>query len=99
MPTRGFLIHRAHRYKIHHAAVLFRDDHDGDELIDVIEGNRKYVRCLYAYNKVDTVPIEEIDRLARLPNSTVMSCHMNLHLDNLLADVSPAFALSVRAVR
>lgn len=23
-----------------------------DEVIDVIEGNRKYIRCLYAYNKV-----------------------------------------------
>jgi len=24
-----------------------------DDLIDMIEGNRRYVRCLYVYNKVD----------------------------------------------
>jgi ribosome-interacting GTPase 1 len=23
-----------------------------DDLIDVIEGNRRYVKCLYVYNKV-----------------------------------------------
>jgi hypothetical protein len=23
-----------------------------DDVIDMIEGNRKYIRCLYAYNKV-----------------------------------------------
>lgn len=75
------------RYKIHNCEVLFRGDHTGDELIDVIEGNRKYVRCLYAYNKVDTVTIEDVDRLARLPNSTIMSCYMDMHLDNLLQEV------------
>jgi len=75
------------RYKIHNCEVLFRGDHTPDELIDVIEGNRKYVKCLYAYNKIDTVTIEDVDRLARKPNSTVMSCYMDLHLDNLLQEV------------
>ena len=28
-----------------------RDDRSTDELIDVINGNRKYVRCLRLYNK------------------------------------------------
>lgn len=26
----------------------------------MIEGNRKYIRCLYAYNKIDTITIEEV---------------------------------------
>lgn len=39
-------------YRIHNAEVLFREDCSVDDLIDVIEGNRKYVRCLYVYNKV-----------------------------------------------
>ena len=43
--------------------------------------------CLYVYNKVDTVYIEDVDRLARLPTSTVISCHMKLGLDNLLVEV------------
>lgn len=50
-------------YKIHNAHVSFRDDHDVDELIDVIESNRKYVKCIYVYNKIDTVSIEDVDKL------------------------------------
>lgn len=41
-----------HEYRIHNCEVLFRDDCSADDLIDVIEGNRKYIKCLYAYNKV-----------------------------------------------
>lgn len=42
----------AQEYKIHNAEVLFREDATIDDFIDVIEGNRKYTRCLYVYNKV-----------------------------------------------
>jgi ribosome-interacting GTPase 1 len=31
-------------YKIHNADVLFREDAGPDELIDIIEGNRKYIK-------------------------------------------------------
>lgn len=31
-----------------------------DDLIDVIEGNRRYTRCLYVYNKIDVCSIEEV---------------------------------------
>ena len=31
---------------------IYLPTYDQDEVIDVIEGNRKYIRCLYAYNKV-----------------------------------------------
>ena len=53
-------------------------------MIDVIEGNRKYVRCLYVYNKIDTLSIEEVDQLARLPDSVVISIYMDLNIDYLL---------------
>lgn len=45
-------------YKIHNADVLVHDDSTVDDLIDVIEGNRKYVNCLYCYNKIDTISLE-----------------------------------------
>lgn len=64
--------------------MIFRDDYGVDELIDVIEGNRKYVKCLYVYNKIDTVCIEDVDRLARLPYSTVCSIRLNLNVDTVL---------------
>lgn len=71
-------------YRIHNAEVLFREDCGVDDLIDVIEGNRKYIRCLYVYNKIDSLSIEEVDTLARLPHSVVISIYMNLNLDTLL---------------
>ncbi|KAK9846824.1 hypothetical protein WJX84_000614 [Apatococcus fuscideae] len=54
-----------HEYKIHNADVLFKEDCTADDLIDVIEGNRRYIKCLYVYNKVDVCSIEEVDAIAR----------------------------------
>ena len=53
-----------------------------DDLIDVIEGNRKYVKCLYVYNKIDVCTIEEVDEIARRPNSIPVSCSADLNLDD-----------------
>ena len=61
-----------HEYKIFNAEVLFREDCNSDQLIDVIEGNRKYMECLYVYNKIDQISLEEVDRLARQPHSVVI---------------------------
>ncbi|KAL7378757.1 hypothetical protein ABVT39_018134 [Epinephelus coioides] len=73
-----------HEYKIFNAEVLFREDSTPDEFIDVIVGNRVYMPCLYVYNKVDQISIEEVDRLAHRPHSVVISCGMKLNLDYLL---------------
>lgn len=74
-----------HEYKIFNAEVLFRDDCTSDEFVDVILGSRVYMPCLYVYNKIDQISIEEVDRLARMPHTVVVSCNMNLNLDYLLA--------------
>lgn len=76
-----------HEYKIFNAEVIFRSDCSADDLIDVISANRVYIPCLYVYNKIDQVSIEEVDRLAREPNSVVVSCNMKLNLDYLLYKV------------
>jgi len=73
-----------HEYKIHNAEILFRGDYDVDDLIDTIEGNRKYLKCIYVYNKIDTVSMEEVDSLAKLPNSVPISCKLGLGYDMLL---------------
>ncbi|KAL0354487.1 UNVERIFIED_CONTAM: Developmentally-regulated G-protein 2, partial [Sesamum radiatum] len=65
--------------------VLFREDATVDDLIDVIEGNRKYMKCVYVYNKIDVIGIDDVDRLARQPHSIVISCNLKLNLDRLLA--------------
>jgi small GTP-binding protein len=71
-------------YKIHNAHLNLRGDYDVDQLIDAIEGNRKYVKCLYVYNKIDTVAIEDIEILAQKPNTTVLSSGMLLGIPLLL---------------
>merc|ERR1712093_848964 len=56
-------------YKHANCDVAFRCDATLDELIDVIEGNRVYLPCLYVLNKIDAISIEELDLLYRIPNS------------------------------
>lgn len=71
-------------FKIFNAEVLFREDSSIDEFIDVVTDNRKYLPCLYVYNKIDQISIEEVERLAREPHSVVVSCNMQLNLDYML---------------
>lgn len=82
-----------HEYKIFNAEVIFREDATADELIDVISGNRMYINCLYVYNKVDQVSIEEIDRIAHMTNCIVVSCNLKLNLDYLLDRVWESLAM------
>uniref|UniRef100_A0A7S1HXS2 OBG-type G domain-containing protein n=1 Tax=Eutreptiella gymnastica TaxID=73025 RepID=A0A7S1HXS2_9EUGL len=76
-----------HGYKIHNAEILIREDATVDDFIDVVEGNRQYLPALYIYNKVDTITIEEVDRLARLPHSLVISCQWDLNLDLVVEQI------------
>ncbi|KAH8061059.1 GTP binding protein [Aureococcus anophagefferens] len=82
-----------HEFRLHNCEVLFRGDYGTDELIDVINGNRKYVRCLYVYNKIDMIPLEDVEKLARQPDTIVMSVHLKLNLDYLLARMWDAMGL------
>lgn len=70
-------------WKIHNADVLVREDISTDEFIDVVLGNRKYINCLYVYNKIDAVSLETVNDLARRPKSLVISCNLDLNLDFL----------------
>jgi len=82
-----------HDFKIFNADVVFRGDYGAEDFIDVIVGNRKYMPCLYVYNKIDQISLEEVDRLARQPNCCVISCNMKLNLDYLLERVWKFLAL------
>lgn len=73
--------------------MLVREDCTADDFIDVILGNRVYLRCLYVYNKIDTTSLEEVDRLARHPHTTVISCELKLNLDYLLKELWKKLAL------
>ncbi|CAG8466139.1 3931_t:CDS:10 [Paraglomus occultum] len=79
-----------HGYKIFNAEILVREDVTVDEFIDVILGNRKYVKCLYCYNKIDSITVEELDKIAREPNTVVIrhvDCELDLNLRHLLDQI------------
>ncbi|KAF8225798.1 P-loop containing nucleoside triphosphate hydrolase protein [Tricholoma matsutake] len=71
-------------YKLHNCDLMIREDITTDEFIDVLIGTRKYIPCLYVYNKIDSISIEQLDKIARQPNSVVISCEMDLNLDDLI---------------
>ena len=75
-------------YKIHDAEVVVRCDATVDDLIDTVESaKRVYVPCLYVYNKVDELTIEELDELANKDHAVVVSGAMGLNMDYLLERV------------
>lgn len=82
-----------HSFKLFNAEVLLREDCTEDELIDVITANRVYLPCLYVYNKIDQISIEEVNRLAHQPHTVVVSCNMKLNLDYLLETLWEYLAL------
>ena len=45
-------------YRISNADVTLRHDATAEELIDVVEGNRIYIPCIYVLNKIDQISIE-----------------------------------------
>ncbi|KAF4292875.1 hypothetical protein CNMCM8686_006913 [Aspergillus fumigatus] len=73
-------------YKILNCEVLVRDENATiDDFIDVImKDHRKYIRCLYVYNKIDSVSLDFLDKLAREPHTAVMSCELDLGVQDVV---------------
>mmetsp|Transcript_33195 Transcript_33195/g.93042 ORF Transcript_33195/g.93042 Transcript_33195/m.93042 type:complete len:368 (+) Transcript_33195:354-1457(+) len=76
-----------YEYKIHCADVCFRGDCTIDELIDVVEGNRVYVPCIYVLNKIDQITMEELEIFSRLEHHVMISAYMEWNLDELLETI------------
>lgn len=74
-------------YKIYNADIRLNCDATEDELIDVIEGNRIYIPCIYVLNKIDQISIEELDILYRIPHCVPISAHHEWNLDDLLEKI------------
>lgn len=73
-----------HDYKIFNADVVIREDISVDQFIDVIEGNRQYIPCLYVYNKIDLISLEQVHQLALQPHSAVISAREGIGLDRFI---------------
>jgi len=73
-------------YKMLNCEVLVRDEYATvDDFIDVImKDHRKYIQCLYVYNKIDAISLDFLNELAQEPNTVVMSCEMDLGIDDVV---------------
>lgn len=65
-------------YRIHNADISLWYDATADDLIDVIEGSRIYMPCIYAVNKIDQITLEELEILDKLPHYCPVRYHQML---------------------
>merc|ERR1712142_1077373 len=80
-------------YRIHNADILLKYDATTDEFIDVIEGNRSYIPCIYLLNKIDQISIEELDIICKIPHCVPISAHNKWNYDSLLEKMWEYLAL------
>jgi small GTP-binding protein len=71
-------------YRIHNADITLRYDATADDLIDVVEGNRSYIPCIYLLNKIDQISVEELDIICEIPHCVPISAHHKWNYDSLL---------------
>eukprot|EP00093_Oithona_nana_P000507 00507.XXX_1930_619_1 [CDS] Oithona nana genome sequencing. len=71
-------------YRIHNADIILRIDATADDLIDIVEGNRSYIPCIYLLNKIDQISVEELDIICDIPHTVPISAHHKWNYDSLL---------------
>jgi len=81
-------------YKIHNADITLRCDATTDDLIDIIEGNRVYIPCIYLLNKIDQISVEELDIIYKVPHCVPISAHHKWNFDDLLEKCGTTFSFS-----
>ncbi|XP_077995247.1 developmentally-regulated GTP-binding protein 1 isoform X2 [Glandiceps talaboti] len=74
-------------YKIHNADITLRSDATTDDLIDVIEGNRAFIPCIYVLNKIDQISVPELDIIYKIPHTVPISAHHKWNFDDLLEKI------------
>ncbi|KAH9412317.1 putative GTP-binding protein [Ordospora pajunii] len=72
-------------FRISNAEVFTNGPCTIDDMIDVIEGNRKYVPCIFVLNKIDSISVEELDLLYRIPHAVPICANHGWNFDSLLA--------------
>lgn len=71
-------------FKINNADVLIRTDITPDQLIDIIEDNKKYMPALVVLNKIDLLTPEEKERLQQEIKPDIMiSANQRINLEEL----------------
>ncbi len=71
-------------FRLNNASIVIRDDIDADDLIDVIEGNKKYVPAITILNKIDLVDQKELERIKKIVHPDIcISAEQKLNIDGL----------------
>ena len=71
-------------FKIVSADVLIRSPIDVDDLIDCIEGNKKYLPAITCISKADMATVSQVDEIKRKINADIaVSAEMNLNIETL----------------
>ena len=71
-------------FKILNADVVIRSDIDADQLIDVVEGNKKYVPAITVLNKIDLVSKEQLEQIKqKLKPDICISAELKINMEEL----------------
>ncbi|KAM0675538.1 Developmentally-regulated GTP-binding protein 2 [Gurleya vavrai] len=60
-------------YKINNCMIVIREDVSDDDIIDLVCGNVVYVKCLYCFNKIDAIGLEDLKKLDSENNVCISS--------------------------
>lgn len=72
------------QFRIMNADVLIREDISDDDLIDVIEGNKRYLPAITVVNKIDLVDEETIEKIKKEIKPDIMiSAKNKFHIEEL----------------
>ncbi|ORE00165.1 DRG2 [Hepatospora eriocheir] len=72
-------------YKIYNCQLTIREDITVDDLIDVLSGNVSYVPCVYVYNKVDELTMDELRSLPK--EASLISCSKKWNIEGFKDEI------------
>lgn len=58
-------------FRLENSSIVVREDITDDQLIDVIEGNKKYVPAITVLNKIDMIGHEELERIKEIASPDI----------------------------
>ena len=71
-------------FKYNNAGLVIREDISDDQLIDAIEGNKKYVPGITVLNKIDMVDNGELERVKKIVKPDIcISAEQKINIDGL----------------
>ncbi|KAF9762942.1 Developmentally-regulated GTP-binding protein 2 [Nosema granulosis] len=80
-------------YKINNCNLYVKEDISEDQVLDILNKNVVYMKCIYCYNKVDELTYEDFLQLANEENNAkennfiMLSCQRKWNLDFLLEEI------------